>query len=301
MTSPDRDIIQSHFRGLVVGAFESRMAGEMARLIARYGGRPLVAPALREVPLDNNAEALRFGEQLLAGQVDLVILLTGVGTRALADVLQTRYPLETITASLSRACLVARGPKPVAALKELGLTPAITVPEPNTWRDILQALDAHKPVKGLHVAVQEYGVSNAELLKALNERGARVTRVPVYRWTLPEDIEPLKRALNAILAGQVDVLLVTNAAQVDHVMQVLEQDTKTDQFRQALERVVTASIGPTASERLRSYGLPVDLEPSHPKMGILVKEASERAHPILDAKRRNSSRARGEGQGARDE
>lgn len=277
---------KSGFNGFVVAAFESRMADEMARLIARHGGRPLVAPALREIPLDNNAEALRFGEQLLAGQVDMVILLTGVGTRALADVLQTRYPLDTIKASLSHACLVARGPKPVAALKELGLTPAITVPEPNTWRDILQALDAHKPVKGLHVAVQEYGVSNTELLKALDERGARVTRVPVYRWALPEDTEPLTRALNAILAGQVDVLLVTNAAQVDHIMQVLEQDTKTDQFRQALQRVVTASIGPTASERLRSYGLPVDLEPSHPKMGILVKEASERAHALLRSKRR---------------
>ena len=276
---------KSGFIGLTGAAFESRMADEMTRLIERHGGRPLVAPALREVPLEDNAEALRFGEQLLAGQVDMVVLLTGVGTRALVGVLQTRCPLDTITAALSRTCLVARGPKPMAALKELGLTPQITVPEPNTWRDILQALDARRPVKGLHVAVQEYGVSNAELLAALGGRGARVTRVPVYRWALPEDTGLLKQALDAILAGQVDVLLITNAAQVDHVMQVLEQDKKTDRFRQALQRVVTASIGPTASERLRSYGLPVDLEPSHPKMGILVKETSERAHVLLHAKR----------------
>ncbi len=268
----------------------------MARLIERHGGRPLVAPALREVPLDNNAEALRFGEHLLAGRVDMVILLTGVGTRALADVLQTRYPLEAVKAALSRTCLVARGPKPVAVLKDLGLTPELTVPEPNTWRDILQALDARGPVKGLHIAVQEYGVSNVEFLEALATRGARVTRVPVYRWALPEDTGPLKQALNAILAGLVDVVLITNAAQVDHLMQLLEEDKKTDQFRQALQGVVIASIGPTASERLRSYGLPVDLEPSHPKMGILVREASERAHPILDAKRRSSSGARDETQ-----
>jgi uroporphyrinogen-III synthase len=276
---------KSGFNGLTVAAFESRMADEMARLIERHGGRPLVAPALREVPLENNAEALRFGEQLLAGQVDMVILLTGVGTRALVGVLQTRCPLDTIKAALSCTCLVARGPKPIAALKELGLTPQIAVPEPNTWRDILQALDARRPVKGLHVAVQEYGVPNAELLAALGERGARVTRVPVYRWALPEDTGLLKQALDAILTGQVDVLLITNAAQVDHVIQVLEPDKKTDRFRQALQRVVTASIGPTASERLRSYGLPVDLEPSHPKMGILVKETSERAHVLLRTKR----------------
>ncbi|MEW6246716.1 MAG: uroporphyrinogen-III synthase [Nitrospirota bacterium] len=289
MTSPDRRIAQSNFEGLTVAAFESRMGTEMARLIARHGGRPLVAPALREVPLDNNAEALRFGEQLLAGQVDVIILLTGVGTRALVDVLQTRYPLEAVKAALSRTCLVARGPKPVAVLKDLGLTPELTVPEPNTWRDILQALDVHKPVASLRVAVQEYGVSNAEFLEALAARGARVTRVPVYRWALPEDTGPLKQALNAILAGQVDVVLITNAAQVDHLMQLLEQDKKTDRFRQAVQRVVTASIGPTASERLRRYGLPVDLEPSHPKMGVLVKEASERARPLLDDKRRSAS------------
>jgi len=32
----------------------------------------------------------------------------------------------------------------------------------------------------------------------------------------------------------------------------------------------------------------VDLEPSHPKMGILVKEASQAAHSILEAKKRSS-------------
>ncbi len=288
MTALNQQLSKPNFEGLTVAAFESRMAAEMARLITRYGGRPLVAPALREVPLENNAEALRFGEQLLAGQVDMVILLTGVGTRTLADVLQTRYPREAVMAALSRACLVARGPKPVAVLKDLGLAPELTVPEPNTWRDILQTIDAHKPVQGLHVAVQEYGVSNTELLKALDERGARVTRVPVYRWALPEDTGPLKQALNTILAGQVDVVLITNAAQVDHVMQLLEEDKTTDQFRHALQRIVLASIGPTASERLRRYGLPVDLEPSHPKMGILVKETSERAYLFLEAKRRSS-------------
>ncbi len=288
MTAPNHQLSKSNFEGLTVAAFESRMAAEMTRLILRHGGRPLVAPAVREVPLENNAEALRFGEQLLAGQVDMVILLTGVGTRALVDVLQTRYSREAVTAALSRSCLVARGPKPVAVLKDLGLVPELTVPEPNTWRDLLQTIDVHKPVTGLHVAVQEYGVSNTELLEALDERGARVTRVPIYRWALPEDTGPLKQALNTILAGRVDVVLITNAAQVDHLMQLLEEDKSTEQFRHALQRVVLASIGPTASERLRHYGLPVDLEPSHSKMGILVKETSEQAHALLDAKRRNS-------------
>ncbi len=273
------------FDGLKVAAFESRMAKEMSSLITRYGGEPLVAPSMREIPLENNTEALEAGERLIAGQFDLLILLTGVGTRALVEVLKTRHGLDTITAALGRVTRVTRGPKPVAALRELGLTADITVPEPNTWRDLLQALDDKKPVAGLKVAVQEYGVSNAELLGGLGERGATVTRVPVYRWALPEDVEPLRQVIDAIVQSKVAVVLVTNAAQIDHVMQVAVQDGKADAVRAALKKTVIASIGPVASERIREHGLQVDLEPSHPKMGILVKEASERAQELLANKR----------------
>ncbi len=275
----------SGFNGLHVAAFESRMAGEMDRLIARYGGQPLVAPSMREIPLEDNHAVFQFGEQLLAGQFDMVILLTGVGTRTMVEALKTRLALDTIKAALARVSLVARGPKPIAALKELNLTPEIAVPEPNTWRDILQVLDDRKPVAGLRAAVQEYGVSNADLLEALRQRGANVTRVPVYRWALPENTTPLRQVLDAILASQVDVVLITNAVQVDHIMQILAQDQLVERFQQIMKRMVVASIGEIASERLRSFDLPVDLEPSHPKMGILVKEASEQAQMILAKKR----------------
>ncbi|MGH7208540.1 MAG: uroporphyrinogen-III synthase, partial [Nitrospiraceae bacterium] len=241
------------------------------------------------IPLQDNTEVLSFGEQLLARQFDMVILLTGVGTRTMVQVLQTRHPLDRIKAALAQVSLVARGPKPIAALKELGLTPEIAVPEPNTWRDILQALDARKTVAGLRIAVQEYGVSNTDLLEALQERGAQVRRVPVYRWALPEDTAPLRRVLDAILAEQVDVVLITNAVQVDHVMRLLEQGKQGDGLRRVVRRMVVASVGPTASERIRSYDLPVDLQPSHPKMGVLVKEASEQANPLLQRKRSSRS------------
>ena len=276
------------FQGLTVASFESRMAKEMENLIRRYGGNPLVAPALREIPLEDNSAALRFGARLLTEQIDILVLLTGVGTKALFDILQTRHPLSDIIAALRQTVLVARGPKPVAALKNLGLSPTLTVPEPNTWHDLITTLDAYRPVKGLRVAVQEYGVSNRELLSALQERGAQVIAVPVYRWALPEDTGPLARVIEAILAGTAHVMLVTNAAQIDHVMQLVDGQGKTRRFKDACARMMVASIGPTASERLREYDLPVDLEPTHPKMGILVKETSEQAATILH--RKQSSR-----------
>ena len=272
------------FNRLTVAAFESRMAAEITRLIERHGGNPLVTPALREIPLDDNSAALKFGAQLTTERVDMFILLTGVGTTALFDLLKTRYPWSSIVAALKQTALVARGPKPVAALKAFGLQPTLTVPEPNTWVDLISMLDEYRPVKGLRIAVQEYGASNPDLLKALNQRGAEVFQVPIYRWALPENLGPLRLALNEIIAGKVSVLLITNAAQVDHVMQVLEKDGKVEPFRAALKKMVVASIGPTASERLRQHDWPIDLEPSHPKMGVLVKETSEEVHSLLQSK-----------------
>ena len=272
------------FSGLAVAAFESRMATEMTRLIERYGGQPFVAPALREIPIQGNPAALRFGARLIDGQVDVLILMTGIGTTTLLDILRSRHPLSLIMAGLNQTVLVARGPKPVAALKPLGLTPTLTVPEPNTWIEVVSTLDEYRPVKGLRVAVQEYGTSNPDLLEALRQRGAEVFPVPIYRWALPEDTGPLKQVLGEIIVGNIQVMLVTNAAQIDHVMQILEQEGTTAQFKEACKKMVVASIGPTASERLKHYNLPVDFEPSHPKMGILVKETSEQVHPLRQAK-----------------
>ena len=284
MASPDRQITKSHFHGLTVAAFESRMAAEITRLIERHKGNPLVTPALREIPLDDNSAALKFGAQLTTERVDMFILLTGVGTTALFDLLKARYPWSSILEALKQTVLVARGPKPVAALKAFGLQPTLTVPEPNTWADLISTLDEYRPVKGLRIAVQEYGASNPDLLQALNQRGAEVFQVPIYRWALPEDLGPLRQMLNNIIDGKVSVLLVTNAAQVDHVIQVLEKGGQVELFRTALKKMVVASIGPTASERLRQHEWPIDLEPSHPKMGVLVKETSEQVHSLLQSK-----------------
>lgn len=274
------------FHGLTVAAFESRMATEMRRLIERHGGTPLVAPALREIPLEDNSAALAFGEQLLTEGFDVLVLMTGAGTTTLFEVLYRRYSNDRLAAALRNTVLIARGPKPVSALKALGFQPTLTVPEPNTWVDVVSTLDAHRPLTGLRVAVQEYGLPNRDLLEALKQRGALVTPVPVYRWALPEDTARLKHVVGEILDGRVQVMLVTNAAQIDHVMQIVEQEGRTDAFKEACKKLVIASIGPTASERIRSHGLPVDVEPSHGKMGILVKECSEKAWGLIEKKPR---------------
>jgi len=279
--------VETAGRTLRMLSFESRLAKEIARMIEQAGGRPLVTPALREIPipLQDNGAIFRFGVKLMLHQIDILILLTGVGTRALLETLQIRYPLAQLIEALKHTMIVTRGPKPLAALKHIGVESNLTVPEPNTWQDVVATLDYYRPVQGLRVAVQEYGMSNPDLIGDLKTRGAEVFTVPVYRWAMPIDTTPLAGAIEEVIRGGIDVLLVTNAAQIDHVMQLVERSGRTEAFRTACRRLVVASIGPTTSQRLRHYDLPVDLEPSHPKMGILVKETAALAPALLQGKR----------------
>jgi len=281
----------SGFAGLRVLSLESRRAPELAKLITTYGGEAIVAPSMREVPLESNTEALAFAAALFEGKFDMVIFLTGVGARALLNVVETAHKRDEYIASLQRVKVVARGPKPVAALREIGITPAITAPEPNTWHELLSALDDAAKVspdlslQGARVAIQEYGVSNPALLAGLRERGAQVTRVPVYQWALPHDLAPLRSAITAIAEGTVDVALFTTAVQAIHIFQVAAELKLEEQVKNGLARAIVASIGPTTSEELRRHGIQADLEPSHPKMGFLVKETSEQAEELLRRKR----------------
>lgn len=269
-------------------SLESRRGAEMAKLIATHGGQPTIAPSMREVPLESNTEALTFARTLFAGGFDAVIFLTGVGTRALAKVVETAYPLENYLEQLRKITIAARGPKPLSVLREWNVPVAVTAPEPNTWRELLRALDEKAetiPLKGRRVAVQEYGITSKELNAGLAARGAQVTSVPVYEWALPEDTSPLRSAITAIAREELDVILFTTGTQADHLLQIAVEMKEEAALRRALSRMAIISIGPTTSERLREHGITADMEPTHPKMGYLVSEAAQRSAGILQRKR----------------
>jgi uroporphyrinogen-III synthase len=277
------------FHGLRVLILESRRAQELASIVTSYGGAPVSAPSMREVPLHSNPEAVAFADALDRNAFGLVILLTGVGTRTLVAVIErVRGTKDRFLDALRRTKVLARGPKPVAALREFDVPVWLTAPEPNTWREVLSALDGKAgelPLEGLHVAVQEYGESNADLLAGLAARGAHVTRVPVYQWALPEDLGPLQSAIRAIAGREIDVVLFTTATQVVHLMQVADTMGMREAVTAGLRNLVVASIGPTTTEELARHAIAPDLEPTHPKMGFLVREAAERAEELLNRKR----------------
>jgi uroporphyrinogen-III synthase len=274
-------ILAMSFTGMRVLSLESRRAVEMAELIRRQGGEPVVAPSMREAPLAENEEAFRFAERLFRGEFDMMILLTGVGTRLLNKVLATRYPAERFSEALRRITVVARGPKPIAALREMQVPVTIAAPEPNTWRELMAVL-RDRPEK--RIAVQEYGRSNIELLQALRSLGADVDTVRVYQWDLPENTEPLRDAARGLAAGEFQAALFTTSIQIAHLLRVAAEAGIEDAVLAGLRRAVVGSIGPTTTEALEEAGVRPDLEPTHPKMGFLVQETAQRAAAILAAK-----------------
>jgi uroporphyrinogen-III synthase len=138
---------------------------------------------------------------------------------------------------------------------------------------LLKAIEG-RPEKS--IAVQEYGRSNPELLEALRARGAEVTPVRIYKYALPEDTGPLREAARRLAAGGFDVALFTTAVQIEHLLRVAEEMKLETEVRAGLTRCMVASIGPTTTESLEEFGIHPVMEPSHPKMGILVKEAAEK-------------------------
>lgn len=263
------------FQGRTVLSFESRRALEMANLIERYGGVARSAKSMREVVIDENPAAKAFMKELVNQAFDVVVLMTGVGTRALIQEISPEFSQgDFVRALQATKTVIARGPKPAAVLREIGVHGFLTVPEPNTWRQLLALLEGRPSLSGTRIAIQEYGAPTLELYRALQAQGASVLPIPVYRWALPEDIEPLKQALHAIAKREITIALFTSRAQVEHVFLVAAEEGIAEDVRTGLRESFVASIGPVCSEALKAEGIQPSMEPQHPKMGHLVKEAA---------------------------
>lgn len=251
--------------------FESRREKEIGELVRINGGEPFVAPALVEIPIEDNEEAFSFARRLYNREFEMVIFLTGVGARYLQRVLVTREPEGKLQTALRELAVVVRGPKPLAVMREWNVPVAAQAPEPNTYRELLGAVSDRAEKS---VALQEYGRPNRALIEGLTAQGRDVTTVSVYQWAIPSDTQPLTHAVEGLLAGQYDVSVFTTGVQIEHLLEFADQHGHREAVRHALKKTFIASIGPTCSESLRENGLVPNLEPSHPKMGILVRECA---------------------------
>ncbi len=256
----------------------------MTRLIERAGGTPFVSPSMRAVAVEETRPVVEFANRLLTGQMDALVLTTGVGTQHFIDQAERHVGRQRLLDAINDTTTVVRGPKPAALLKELGIEPTLRVPVPNTWRELLELLDAKLPVANLVIGLQEYGVTNPSLIAGLEARGGKVDRLQVYTWDYPEDLAPLQANIDRLAAGEVDVVLFTSANQARHLLKLATERNLREKIVEAMSRMVVGSVGPTCSDVLRELELPVDVEASPPKMGTLVAQTAAAAHDLLARK-----------------
>ena len=226
------------FDGRRVLSLESRRAVEMAELIRRQGGDPFVAPSMREVPLAADQATAQFAERLYAGGFDMMVLLTGVGTRQLNRLLGPRF-----VEALRLLTVAARGPKPVAALREMGLEVAVT-PAEYVAESLVEALGDR--VRGQRVLLARAAVARDVIPDALRARGAMVDVVDAYRTVIPAESVTAIRTLFGPGGRAPDAATFTSSSTVTNFLNLLRE---AGVARPGSMRAV--SIGPITSRTLR--------------------------------------------------
>jgi uroporphyrinogen-III synthase len=277
--------VERALSGKRVAIFETRFKDEFANLVRKQGAEPLIGPTMVEAPLTLGPELHAFADALRTGVVDALLVLTGVGNRKLVTLLAPIMDNEELRDLLAKIVVVARGPKSVKALRELGIKPQVVAEEPHTWETLLAGLTAYMPLEGKRIALQQYGVPHERLTRALEDARAEVLQVPVYRWQLPDDIAPLEHVIDEICKGSVDVILFTSGPQAGVLVEVAGRRGVEATLRAALTRMAVGSVGPSCTEALKNLELEPDFEPEHSKMGHLVLEAARKVTEVLARKR----------------
>jgi len=251
------------------------MSGELADLVTRYGGRPRLAPAVREAPLAASEQVAAFLDRLSRGEFALVIFLTGVGVTALLREAEHLDRLNESIAALRNARIACRGPKPVAVLRRHAIPVHLTTREPFTTTELLDAVRA-VDLTGRHVALVHYGERNAPLAAALQERGADLEEICLYEWLLPETVEPLRALVVDVIGGGVDAVAFTSQVQCRHLFQIAADMGRAEALTDALNtRTTVAVIGPVCRAALKEHGVNPRVMPAVPKMGPLMAALAE--------------------------
>jgi uroporphyrinogen-III synthase len=255
--------------GFTVGVTAARRHEELSALLQRRGARVVHAPAIRLVPLADDALLLAATRQMLADPVDDLVVTTGIGFRAWLEAADGWGMRDDLTALLNDVRILARGPKSRGAIRAAGMTETWS-PESENCDEVLGHL-LREDLTGRRVAVQLYGEPCPELTDGLRRAGATVVEIPVYQWALTDDPEPLRRLVGQALAGTVDAITFTSAPAVGAMLSLAAEQNDEGALLHALRtRVVAACVGPVTAAPLERKAVPT-VRPDRARLGALVR------------------------------
>ncbi len=255
--------------GFTVGVTAARRADELGAMLERRGACVQHAPALRIVPLADDAQLLAATRELIAQPPDITVATTGIGFRGWVDAANGWGIGEELLRALGAGELIARGPKARGAIRASGLSDAWSPPSESS-AEVLEHLLA-RGVEGSRIALQLHGEPLPDVVEALCVAGAEVVEVPVYRWLPPADITPVDRLLDAVIAGGIDVVAFTSApAAASLLARARERQTLDDLLRALRGSVLALCVGPVTAAPLAALDVPT-VQPQRARLGAMVR------------------------------
>jgi uroporphyrinogen-III synthase len=256
--------------GFTVGVTAARRREELSALLERRGARVVGAPAIRIVPLADDTELRAATGTCLATPLDVLVVTTGIGFRGWMEAADGWGLGESLTGALRGARILARGPKARGAIRAAGLTDDWS-PESESSSEVLAHL-LDRGVTGLRIAVQLHGEPLPDFVEALEDAGAEVVQVPVYRWVPPEDTAPLERLVDLVAARQLDAVAFTSAPAAVSLLTTAEKRGNLGAVVRALQHdVLAACVGPVTAAPLERADIPT-VQPGRSRLGALVRE-----------------------------
>ncbi len=260
--------------GFVVGVTADRRADEQMKLLAGRGAECVHGPVIKTHALGSEDQLRTATEVMLADPPSLVVLTTGLGVRGwleAADAIQLGDDLRDVLDSLE---LYARGPKATGALTTAGLDVAWTAPNA-LYDDIVDALRT-RGIEGDRVAVQLDGAGAGELCDRLEQLGADVLRVPVYRWSMPSDTSAAERLIRATIDRRVDALTFTAKPAVENFLEIADFLGVGAELAKALAvDVACFCVGPVCATGLTDAGIVEPFVPPKHRLGAMVQQIAQ--------------------------
>lgn len=264
--------------GHTVALTGDRRSDELAAHLHALGAEVVHGPMVRTRPVADDDRLLRAATQaVLTDPPDYLVATTGIGVRGWINAAASWRTRTELIDQLARTRILARGPKVVGSLSEAGLAPWY-VAESGRTAAMVDHLLARR-IQGSHVAIQLPGDLMEDTVAALEGAGARVTTIPVYEWTWPDDLEPARRVLRAIADGRVSAVTFTSRPAVRHFTSLAVREGLEHPAARALrDQVLSVCIGPTTADALREATGAVPCCPVRAMLGELGPVVADELH-----------------------
>ena len=256
--------------GFVIGVTADRRADEQIQLLEQRGATCLAGPMIRTHPLGPEDDLRDASLALIGRPPDVVLLTTGIGVRGWLEAADALEIGDGLRAALSLATVYARGPKAMGAAVTGGIDVAWSSPQA-TSAALVERLQA-EGARGKRVAVQLDGAVGNGLTEAVAALGAEVVAVPVYRWSLPDDIAPAGRLIRAVAEANVDAITFTARPAIENFMELAAELGLTEPVLAALNTdVATFCVGPVCAGGAVDAGIESPHQPERARLGAMVQ------------------------------